>query len=793
MRINKLPFYLCLIVFFSSTLLFSQTVVPGGDVYGNWTSGGSPYQVMGDITIPNDSTLSIEPGVIVEFQGHHALYVNGRLLAIGSQADTIFWTVSDTTGFYNPDTTLGGWYGIKIADTPEQNDTSKIVYCKIQYGKAVGTGWWLNAGGAICVVNFSKVYISNCLITHNSAGGSEAEIPAGGGIHLAWADAIIKNNTISHNKAIAGGAIQIHDSHPTFSNNTFIGNSAQEGGGISIGGVADISFNGDSFINNIASSHGGGIMVWGPENWSFENVTFSGNIATWGAGLGLSGGDVTVVNCFFENNKAFDVGGGIAADFCEILISNSSFINDTSQSISGAIHGWYSDIEIDDCDFLNNSAVQGGAIYTDFSTVEIDNATFAGNSANNGGAIRMWCSYLDVDSTFFQDNHVYNQGGVIDYIIDTNEFSQAYEFSLLNTKFINNSADYRCGAISIEQLNSEISLVNTSIHKCEFIENHAERIGAIMIVENISDIDISNCKFQANSSELWTGCMTISNGSSGTVSNSLFAYNSAGAGTAGAAGSSNGGSVDYINCTFAGNSSPGGGALALRKNASANIMNSIFWGNSPNQLAMNSVTDTTACNLYLNYCDLQDGQDSIIISDSVSILHWGVGNIDAQPMFEDLLNEDYSLSNISPCIGIGIDTIQIEGTWYFCPLFDILGNPRPNPTGTMPDMGAFESPLPDTSLSVENSNARKRLYSLNSYPNPFHKTTTLSYELTHAGFVEISIFSLQGKNNKIVLNEFQNIGKQEVLVDCGFLNTGVYFCVLKTNGGIDIVKMIKVE
>ncbi len=218
---------------------------------GQWN--GSPYQVMGDITIPDLSTLSIDPGVTVEFQGHYALYVQGRLLAVGTEADTILFTVNDTTGFHIQDTTLGGWYGIKLADTPEQNDTTKIKYCKLQFGKAVAPVWWLNAGGAICVVNNDKVIISNCLITNNSCGGPENEAPAGGGIHLAWSDAIITNNTISYNKAKAGGAIQIHDSHPIFSGNTFLGNSAQEGGGISTGGFADLTFNGDSFINNTSS------------------------------------------------------------------------------------------------------------------------------------------------------------------------------------------------------------------------------------------------------------------------------------------------------------------------------------------------------------------------------------------------------------------------------------------------------------------------------------------------------------------------------------------------------------
>ena len=65
--------------------------------------------------------------------------------------------------------------------------------------------------------------------------------------------------------------------------------------------------------------------------------------------------------------------------------------------------------------------------------------------------------------------------------------------------------------------------------------------------------------------------------------------------------------------------------------------------------------------------------------------------IDADPQFVG--SNDYHLQNTSPCIGAGIDSILVGSTMYYCPSTDFEGNPRPNPLGTMPDIGAYENPL----------------------------------------------------------------------------------------------------
>ena len=203
-------FFITILILFSN-YSFSQTQIGPGNVSGIWTLSGSPYLINGEITIPHDSTLIIEPGVVVEFQGHFRLNVQGRLISEGTEIDTIIFTINDTTGFSNPNIPDGGWYGIKFDNTSSTNDSSKIAYCKLQYGKAIGS-WPDNCGGAIRVDGYDKIVIYNCLIYHNIANG--VDWPGGGGIALSNSNPKIIGNTISHNLSRLGGGIQCYESSP---------------------------------------------------------------------------------------------------------------------------------------------------------------------------------------------------------------------------------------------------------------------------------------------------------------------------------------------------------------------------------------------------------------------------------------------------------------------------------------------------------------------------------------------------------------------------------------------------
>jgi hypothetical protein len=159
---------------------------------------------------------------------------------------------------------------------------------------------------------------------------------------------------------------------------------------------------------------------------------------------------------------------------------------------------------------------------------------------------------------------------------------------------------------------------------------------------------------------------------------------------------------------------------------------------------------------------------------------------------------DFHLQDTSPCIGAGIDEIEINGIWYYAPLFDIEGNPRPNPAGSMPDMGAFENPLGEPQVGITQNQLPGTDYQLTNYPNPFNPETTISFNHTteHTGSTELIIYNIKGQKVR-TLNAFPNgsLGTSSAVWDGTDENnqsvsSGIYFYKLITDKFSRTRKMI---
>jgi len=196
-----------------------DTIVQPGSVSGVWSAAGSPYLVQGDILVRPDSTLTIESGVIVVFQGHYRFNVSGDLMVQGTAEDSVMITAANTEE---------GWFGIRYTDGGISNS---LAYCTIEYGKANGTISEDKNGGAISSAN-TDLEIDHCNIRGCFA------LQYGGGIYSN------SSNLIMHESLI-------HDNSGNYS-----------GGGLYSTGGSTHYYEGCSFISNHANGGGGGISIF---------------------------------------------------------------------------------------------------------------------------------------------------------------------------------------------------------------------------------------------------------------------------------------------------------------------------------------------------------------------------------------------------------------------------------------------------------------------------------------------------------------------------------------------------
>jgi hypothetical protein len=76
-------------------------------------------------------------------------------------------------------------------------------------------------------------------------------------------------------------------------------------------------------------------------------------------------------------------------------------------------------------------------------------------------------------------------------------------------------------------------------------------------------------------------------------------------------------------------------------------------------------------------------------------------------------------------------------------------------------------------------------------PNPLNSTTLIQYTLHQNSPVTLKILDLSGKEIVVLVNEVQKQGEQEVVFNTTGLPASIYFCILKTNEGIQTKKIIK--
>jgi flagellar hook assembly protein FlgD len=252
----------------------------GGTISSNttWQYRSVPYIVSGNISVygTSEPTLTVEPGVIVKFNGLYFLYIGnsssrGILKAQGTYANSIVFTSNKATP------AIGDWSGISFINTTADNiiDYATVEYAgyysgniNISHGlitinnsvikNSKSSGINLSAG----TIGDSNAIITGSSITDNYNYGVKASVGGSDGVFsIVIANSSIANNgpyglmlSDSYNtgKSIANitfRSINNHTSHAIYSTSSIlkINHCNIEGNGVGIysetGKIADARFN----------------------------------------------------------------------------------------------------------------------------------------------------------------------------------------------------------------------------------------------------------------------------------------------------------------------------------------------------------------------------------------------------------------------------------------------------------------------------------------------------------------------------------------------------------------------
>lgn len=84
---------------------------------------------------------------------------------------------------------------------------------------------------------------------------------------------------------------------------------------------------------------------------------------------------------------------------------------------------------------------------------------------------------------------------------------------------------------------------------------------------------------------------------------------------------------------------------------------------------------------------------------------------------------------------------------------------------------------------IGNNNITVKDFNLNqNYPNPFNPSTSISFNLNKQGFVNLSVYNINGKKVTELLNQKMNAGLQNVSFNAVNLSSGVYTYKLTLDG-----------
>ena len=471
-------------------------------------------------------------------------------------------------------------------------------------------------------------------------------------------------------------------------------------------------------IRNGFMDRGGAVLIQNSSSPLFEACVFESNVALrdsledGGGAIHAHVGGVNLQGCSFLGNHSDDAfgqfdgyagGGAILSIDSTLNLDDCAFEDNMVTSELFAWGGAVSDIggtvTMDDCHFSGNTCVEAGAFASLFSTVTQTNCVYTGNSSNFAGAVWDASSLATYEGCTFDDNHTIqapgdNSAGA--YVTDAGSFVQ-----MTGCTISNNSSPGAGGAIVVHEATLELidcdltfntanqagavkanNFANVTMERCNLMYNTANLGGGACIYNINTTGTFIGCTFSGNTATEG-GAMKIRNNTEVSFINTLFVNNEATGAVAGALFVAKGGGPDayitVVNSTFTGNQASSGGAVVAETGGHATIVNSILWGDSPNEISKAFLGE-----VIVSYSDVQGGWE-------------GDGNVDCDPLFVDPDNGDYHI--LATCVTDagdncavpeGVETdLDANARFVDYPGAANVGLPCEGDTGIV-DMGPYE-------------------------------------------------------------------------------------------------------
>jgi len=387
---------LLLVFFFVGNVLFAQktSIEVSGSISDNTVWSTDTVKIIGDVTLEAGINLTIEPGVLIEFQNNYDMLILGQIVAVGQENDSIKFTA------LNHET---GWGTINFTqeNTSTENDSTKFHYCIFEYSVTDGQN-----KGAVRVREFQYIEVLNSCFRHNRIPEEWGQMHVfGSSLFCVDSEMKIVNSKFYDNVSpIVFDGNSADDYYPIFENNIVENNW---NGTIIIRSGIDPIIRGNYIANNsnnygYSGCFGAAIDVGYFSGALIENNIIYNNEATHCGAIYTNGDGTTIFNNIIVNNLSDNEGGAIYLYYCD----------DTNNHIA------------------NNYATQfAGALYFVASSPSLYNNIIYNNEAPyyNGSQIVLEDYGFESDPSFYNNDI---EGGFDDFYLLIGNYDGTYEFNI---------------------------------------------------------------------------------------------------------------------------------------------------------------------------------------------------------------------------------------------------------------------------------------------------------------------------------------------------------------------------